>query len=511
MAWPGAAVWAVAWAAMLLLDGHVELANLALVLVLAAAMAGVWLAPPALMLTSTAAVLAFNFAFVPPRGSFTVNLQQHAWLLLTMLVVSLTIALLMARQRRLVAAERLQSRRAEQLRGLGEWLRDSDEPRAGAPRLQALLTEWTGAPVALRLAADGHEASLLGAPDADERAGLQLSQQQSQAMGPGTGRHEEQPAWYLPLRGRAGSQGAAVLRLPKPPRLPADLAALRLHAQALCDQLGLALERARVAAAAAAARTEAEGQKLRNTLLAAVAHDYRTPLATILGAASALHDQDDRLSAAQRRQLAASIVEEAEALARLTSNSLQLARLDAPGLALQLALDWESAEELVGTVVRRSRRRDPARRIKLRLAPGLPLLRCDAVLMVQLLENLVDNALKYGGSAPVEVLVRRVGQQVLLAVRDRGAGVDPGRRERIFDVFQRGDSVAAGPAARAGGGAAAARDASRGVGIGLAVCRAIARAHGGELRLRARSHGGSSFECWLPLAEPPQPAPDAEA
>jgi two-component system sensor histidine kinase KdpD len=119
--------------------------------------------------------------------------------------------------------------------------------------------------------------------------------------------------------------------------------------------------------------------------------------------------------------------------------------------------------------------------------------------MVQLLDNLVDNALKHGGhDAPVEVVARQVADTVVIAVRDRGPGVPVGQRERIFETFQRG---AAADAAAAADGAS-----RRGAGVGLAVCRAIARAHGGELRLRPRSHGGASFELVLKVeAAPPEP------
>jgi two-component system sensor histidine kinase KdpD len=236
-------------------------------------------------------------------------------------------------------------------------------------------------------------------------------------------------------------------------------------------------------------------------MLAAISHDYGTPLATITGAASSLREQGERLAPAQRDRLAATILDEASRLARLTDNTLQLARLDGPGVTLQL--DWESAEEIVGTVVRRARQRDPQRRLHARLEPGLPLLRCDALLLAQLLDNLVDNALKYSPpDAPVELLVRRMPEHVVLSVRDRGPGVPPAWRERIFEVFQRLPAVADTPA-------------PPGAGVGLAVCRAIARAHGGELRVRPRGHGGSSFECWLPLAEAPpvidEPAEGAAA
>jgi two-component system sensor histidine kinase KdpD len=499
--WPGAAVWAAAWLAMLLFDAHMDLANLAMVLILAATLAAVWLPLLASMLACAAAVLAFNFAFVPPRGRLSVDVGQHALLLVTMLAVSWIVALLMARQRQLAAAERMHALRAEQLQSLGESLRDAEDPRSRGPQLRAALASLAGSQATLLMAAQGapDEAdpasfTTLGDTTADERAGLWLCLRQTQAMGPGTGRHEEQPAWYLPMRGRRSSFGAALLPLPE---LPADADTRRVHAQALCDQMGLAIERAMATQAAAAAREEAHGQKLRNTLLAAISHDYRTPLATILGAATSLHDQADRLSAEQRRRLASTIADEAGQLARLTDNTLQLARLDTRGLALHL--DWESPEEIVGTAMRRVRQRDAAHKVKARLEPGLPLLRCDAVLLVQLLDNLIDNAFKYGGDAgQVEIVVRRIAERVVLAVRDRGPGVALAWRERIFDVFQRAEAAT---------GSLQPADAPplRGAGVGLAVCRAIARAHGGELTLRARGHGGSSFECALPVQEPPAP------
>jgi two-component system sensor histidine kinase KdpD len=485
-------VWAAAFAAMFALDGRLDLANLALILVLGAAVAAFWL--PALLSVPTCAVavLAFNFAFVPPRHSFTVDVGQHAWLLVTMLAVSASISLLVGRQKLMTLREERHVRQVEQLRALGDALHEDDDPLQRVDILRQALQALTGAPVALMMlrqalpAADDMRAvQVVGDTDADNLAGLWLSLRGSHAFGPGTGRHQELPAWYLPMRGRSGSHGAAMLALPLP---PPDAEPLREHAQALCDQLGLALERSLTLRGAAQAREEAQSQQLRSTLLAAIAHDYRTPLATLMSAASSLHDQADRLSPEQRRKLAATIVDEADQLDRITSNTLQLVRLDAPGLSLRL--EWESAEELVGSVLRRARQRDPGRRVRSRLEAELPLLRCDAVLLVQMLDNLVDNALKHTPeSTPVEILVRRAGRhELLVAVRDRGPGVPPADRERIFEVFQRGNSNS---------------DPRRGAGVGLAVCRAIARVHGGSLSVRARGHGGASFECLLPLTEPP--------
>jgi len=499
-----AAVWGLAWALMLGLDARLGLVNLALLPVLAAALASIWLPAWASMLASLLAVLAFNWAFVPPRGSFAVDVPQHGLLLLSMLALNWITAVLMARLAWQAAQAQLHARRAEQLRAFSEALRDSPEPLAQAPLLHEALAGLLDDAVLLmllkdRLPAVNEPAAVQwqgAAPDADQRAGLWACLRQGSAFGPGTGRHEELQAWYLPLRGRRASHGAAWLRLPGN---TAPDAQLRAHAQSLCDQLGLALERQATEQAAQRARDEASGQAMRNALLAAISHDYRTPLASIMGAASSLLDQDARLSPAQRERLAATIVDETEALSRLTDNGLQLARLDAPGVVLRM--DWESAEEIVGAVLQRVRRRrgEAARRVRARLEPDLPLLRCDALLLTQLLDNLVDNALKYAPGSAIELLVRCAseGEQsfMVLAVRDRGPGVAPAWRERIFNVFQRGVEL---NRERPDG------EERRGAGVGLAACRAIALAHGGRMSYRARSHGGASFECWLPLAAAPQ-------
>ena len=337
---------------------------------------------------------------------------------------------------------------------------------------------------------DTEDTVVVGTPSDDQRTGLWLCARNSTPFGPGTGRYADLDEWYLPLRGREASLGAALVTLPDAGRVdPAS----RTQAQALCDQMGLALQRAlteRAAQASRASRRRAQG--VRNAMLAAISHDYRTPLATIMGAASSLAEQGDRLDRDQRQRLARTIVEESAQLAALTDNTLQLARLDAPGV--QLRCDWESAEEIVGAVLRRCAAPRP-RRAACRPAssPGCRCVRCDAMLLAQMLDNLVDNALKYSDapSAGRDAGATAAGARGALpcaiaarALRRRGASA-------IFEVFQRGDD---------GRRASPAPAARRGAGVGLAVCRAIARAHGGELRLRARGHGGSSFECWLPVS-----------
>ncbi len=500
---PALLAWALAWAAMAGLEGRLDLANLAMLLVLASALAALWLPGWASMGASALAVLAFNWFFVPPKFTFTVDLHQNALLLVAMLLVNWIIAGLVIRQRRLAETAQTLAGREARLRQWGDTLRDASDPAAHAAALRAALQDATGNAVAVAVlrALGGQQddgATLqVGEPDAEQRAGLALCVRDGRPMGAGSGRYDELPDAYLPLRGKGVTLGAALVTgLARHPQGPE----LRPHLQALCDQMGSALHRSLIVAQEQQAREQAQLQATRNALLAAISHDYRTPLATIMGAASALQEQGDRMDGAQRQRLAAGIVEESERLARLTDNTLQLARLDAPTVALRC--DWESTEEIVGAVLRRARRRPEGGRVRAWVEPGLPLLWCDAMLVSQLLDNLLDNALKYSpAEAPVELHATRDGEHLVLAVSDRGPGIAPAWREKVFEVFQRGDT----------GTEPSLANAERGAGVGLAVCRAIARAHQGELLLRPRAEGGCRFECRLPLRGdgPPPPAPEA--
>jgi len=495
--------WGIAWAAMAWLYPQLDLANLAMLLILASALASLWVPSWVSMVTSVVAVLAFNWFFVPPRFTFTVDLHQNSLLLVALLLVNWIIGGLVIRQRQLAEAARTVANREARLRQWGDTLRDASDPAAHAAALRIALQVASESEVVVSVlrTLDGkrQESTTLqvGQPDDEQRAGLALCTRDGRAMGSGSGRYDELADAYLPLRGRGVTLGAALVTgLARHPHGHE----LRPHLQALCDQMGSALHRSLMSAQEQQAREEAQLQATRNALLAAISHDYRTPLATIMGAASALQEQGERMNSMQRQRLAAGIVEESERLARLTDNTLQLARLDAP--SVRLRCDWESAEEIVGAVLRRARRRPEGMRVRAWVEPELPLLWCDAILVSQLLENLVDNGLKYSpADSPVEVHATHDSDHCVLAVSDRGPGISPAWQEKVFEVFQRGDTEPS------------AAQASRGAGVGLAVCRAIARAHRGEMLLRPRAEGGCLFEFRLPLrgeGDTPQSAPTAQ-
>jgi two-component system sensor histidine kinase KdpD len=491
----GLCVWAFGWLALALLDGPLDLSSLGMVLVLTAALAALWLPLPVALASGFIAVMAFNWLFVPPRGTFAVDFHQDSAMLFVMFALSAIIAGLMSTLRGQVRQAREQARAADTLRAWNEQLRDAKDARNCLPDLKDMLETFTARPVVLLTLRAGLPAEndmdaveLLGSADGEQVDGLWYALRNGQLLGPMSGRYEGLAELYLPLRGRDMTYGAALV--------DAALAhnrEKRAQMEDLCGRMGVALERQHLQREQELTQRTAREQELRATLLAAISHEYRTPLATIMGAASALEQQDERLDREQRRQLSHRVVEEAARLRQMTANILQLARLDAPGV--QVHCDWEAAEELTGALMQRFRTHEQYARLHTEVAPQLPLLWCDSLLMSQLLDNLVDNALKFStpGTA-VHVGARRSEERVILYVRDQGPGVPEVSREAIFQAFRQGAALPS------------LATAPQGVGLGLPLCRVIAAAHGGELRLDAAA-SGSCFECVLPLrAQPVSPA-----
>jgi two-component system sensor histidine kinase KdpD len=247
------------------------------------------------------------------------------------------------------------------------------------------------------------------------------------------------------------------------------------------------------AAAHAALTVEAETERIRGTLLAAISHDLRTPLAVIAGASSSLVEGGERMAPAEREALAASIYQRARDTADLVGKVLQMTRLEAGAMAPER--DWASIGEIAGTVLHRLAAPLASHRVLLEVPSDLPLLRVDAALIDQVLSNLMENAARH---TPPGTLVRLRAQvresEMLVSVEDYGPGLDAADLERVFAKFQRGSG--------AGGG---------GVGLGLAICRAIVRLHGGRAWAERLSGGGTAFRFTLPLDAPPPPPVEDEA
>lgn len=474
---------ALATAGAYLLDHQVSLTSQAMLYVLVVVIAAYTLPLLASVLCALGAVTAFNFFFVPPRWTFAVDSQEHLIALFTMLLVALAISHLAAGLRRETELARCNEMRARQLQELATLLagaKDSDAMREVVQ--QALDAAFSGPNHLALLQADG----TLGCSanlDAGIRDGLRSCMRENAVLGPGTGRWPGLNAWYLPLGSTEQMQGAACIQ-----NISAGDTQGREHAQALCALLAQTLWRLRLSADITASQAEAHRQQVQSTFLAAISHDLRTPLAAVVGAASALQTQRDKLSAADQQRLLDSIVREASYLSTVTENTLQLVQLTNTLQPLQR--DWEAMEEIVGSVLARVRARDPGRRIQSRVPEGLPLIRANAVLLAQLVGNLLDNALKYSSGA-IDLVVSAEGSTMQVAVKDRGEAIALERQQAIFEPYARND-----------------QSGQRGAGLGLALCRAIAQAHGGSLSVRRRNGGGNSFTFSMPV-DPQQPVGDA--
>jgi two-component system sensor histidine kinase KdpD len=293
---------------------------------------------------------------------------------------------------------------------------------------------------------------------------------------------------YLPLRSGDRTLGVLALR-PDESLRPLSPEQLEL-VEAVAAQAAAALDRARLAQEGEEARVTAERERLRSTLLSSVSHDLRTPLAAITGAASGLL-QAPVPEAAERRELAETIYEEAERLNRLVANLLDMTRLESGTVPLKR--EWHSVEEVVGSALGRLEDGLAGRRVETVMPADLPLVPMDAVLVEQVLVNLLENALKYADRASgLRVAAWREEGGVGIEVADEGPGLKPGDEERVFEKFYRGSS------------------APHGFGLGLAICRAIVTAHGGRIWAENRAPRGVAFRFTLPIQGTPPPPPVSE-
>ncbi|MBC3878629.1 DUF4118 domain-containing protein [Undibacterium sp. FT79W] len=481
-----------------LIDPYVSLTSQSMIYVLAVVIAAYSLSWIYSVTCALAAVAALNFFFVPPRWTFRIDQSEHFIALITMLVLALVIHRLTSGLRRETEIAHLNEQRARQLQHLAVRLAacNTADDISGLGQ-QAFDDSFSGV-------------NLLGLNDASGklhcrnelpatiRDGMACCMKEGTVIGAGTNRWSDLDAWYLPIADshpHGQMLGAVCIQ-----SVSANDSSGRQHAEALCTILAQALLRLSLNASILAAQRETERQQLQGIFLAAVSHDLRTPLAVVVGAASALQLQHAKLSVAEQEHLLDSIIKEAGYLSALTENTLQLVRLE--NTPQSLVRDWESIEEIIGSVLARVRQHDTDKRIQLELPKGLPLVRVDPVLISQLLANLLENALKYtDGDIQLRVSIQGAQgsdehnadqhqQWMLISVKDSGKGIPEHEQLSIFEPYVRGDHTD--------------RSSQRGSGLGLAVCKAIATVHGGNLVLNQPQEGGSEFSLQLPLdAQPP--------
>ncbi|WP_175916381.1 MULTISPECIES: sensor histidine kinase KdpD [unclassified Burkholderia] len=491
---------------------RLDLTNLVMLYLLGVVFSAVRLGRGPGVLQSFLSVAAFDFFFVPPRMSFSVSDTQYLLTFFGMLLTSLVISHLTSTLTRQASIAQRRERRTGAIyamaRELGAALTTEQIVEIGSRHVGevfrarvAFLLPDSADQVRQKIEEPDAVVTLTGA-DLDSDVGQWVYDQQKPA-GRGTDTLPATAALYLPLKAPMRTRGvlAVASRDPRELEVPEQLRML----DAFAAQIALALERVHYVEIARDALVNMESERLRNSLLSAISHDLRTPLTTIVGFSSMLANgraaaQDGDAAAAERfaqreGELVDAIHDEALRMTGIVTNLLDMARLQAG--SLQLKRQWSLLEEAVGAALAACKRvlaRHPAR---VSLPADLPLLQMDAVLMERLFTNLFENAAKYTPpDTSIEIGAERVtddGQPfVRVHVDDHGPGLPAGMETRIFDKFTRGEKESATP----------------GIGLGLAICRAIVEAHGGKIGALNRTAPdgrvtGARFWFTLPVDTPP--------
>ncbi|MBC8163408.1 MAG: sensor histidine kinase KdpD, partial [Roseiflexaceae bacterium] len=484
-------------------------ANIIMAFLLAVIALARWVGRGPSITASFLSVLAFDFFFVPPFLTFAISDAQYLITFVIMLVAAFGVSTLTFRLRQQAEAARQRERRTAALyamsrelasvRGYESLLRATVRhisetfesqivvllPCLNDRRLQAWgsIAGWWIAELDQRM---------VYAPDDKEQGVAQWVFEHSQAAGRGTTTLPSSQAIYLPLNGARGVVGVLGVRAQTDQR---SFSPDQMHLlETFANQTALALERARLAEETEQAAIQIETERMRSSLLSSVSHDLRTPLATITGAASSLLDQN--LSPATQRELTRSIFEEGDRLNRLVTNLLEMTRLESG--SVRVKKEWQPIDEVIGTALARTERELAQHPVSVVTPPELLLVPLDAVLIEQVLINLLENAARHTpAGSPIEITAStrdaertqpNVYSYAQIEIADHGPGLTPGEEDKIFEKFYRAGTTHGG----------------QGAGLGLAIAEGITRAHGGQLSAENRPGGGAVFRLLLPIeGQPP--------
>ncbi|HUA20049.1 MAG TPA: ATP-binding protein [Bryobacteraceae bacterium] len=418
---------------------------------------------------SIAAVLCFNFFFLPPIGTFTIADPQNWIAFFFFLATSFTASQLSAqvKQRALEATER--QREMEKLYALSRSILLIEPVRGVARQLAGHLAQVCGASAVALYDRESGETFSAGPEDFPEPADLL-----HQAALEGTFFRNEQ-AHTVVTSIRLGAQPIGSLGL-----RDADLSDSAL--QGVANLVAIGLERARAQEAASKAEAARQSDELKSTLLDAVAHEFKTPLTSIKAASTAL------LSGSvpqpeQQHDLIAIVDQEADRLSALVTEAIQMARIEAG--RVHLRRDSYPVGDLVELVLNKMRPSLEERNIQVRIAPQVPAVWVDSELIEVALRQLVDNALKYSpADTPILIGAELADGRVIVRVADHGPGIPEQEQTRIFEKFYRVETTRQIP----------------GAGLGLAIAREIVHAHGGEIWVESKVGEGSIFRFSLPVS-----------
>lgn len=436
----------------------------------------------AAFLASLLSVVAFNYFFTAPRYTFTVHDPQYWFVFGVMMIVGLMISILTSRMKEQTRNASDRARRTLALYDLSRKLSSTRSRRELGTFAAEQIRNVFGCDVAV-LVRSRKSGELFPAPasrtgfenHAKEQAVARWVVEHGKRAGIGTDTLPGSAGLYIPLSGELGPVGVLAVRWEGEGEW--DVGQLHLL-ETFANQLAVAVERTNLAKDSHESAIEAEGERLRSTLLSSVSHDLRTPLAVISGAAEQLRE---RLDSGRERELADSIAEEASRLERQVRNLLDMTRVRAG--ALNIKKEWQSLEELIGAALARTDLLLAQHQIHVDLPSDLPILQLDGVLMEQVFVNLLENAARHTPAGTnLWIGARRLGNELRVEFANDGPSIDPAELATIFEKFSQG------------------LGARGGSGLGLAICRAIVDAHGGEISAEPRQPAGVRFLISLPVS-----------
>jgi two-component system sensor histidine kinase KdpD len=464
------------------LRGVVDAANIVMIFLLVVALVAVRLGSGPAILAAFGGVALFDFFFVPPHYSMAVADAQYLITFAVMLVVALVIGQLAARLREKAV---LAAQREEEMRALYDMARELSG---------AFAAEQVGEIVRGFLARRLDLEAVLYLPRADETlVAIPAAQGGARCQDHVRAVHAQGRSMFLAAE-ESGYRPALALPLASPLRTRGVLLVFGEHVEQVCvaerrplldavaSLTAIVVERLHYGEVLQEVTLRMESERLRSALLSAVSHDLRTPLTVLVGMADALTLGRPALPAAALES-AVAIREEALRLSELVHKLLDMARLQTGKLVLNK--EWQPLEEVVGSSLKAMAGLLGEREIRVELAPDLPPLEFDAVLLERVFCNLLENTAKYAPHGAIVIKAQVTGETVEVSVADAGPGLPANLRDSAFEPFERGSHTAAG------------------VGLGLAICRAIVEVHGGSIWAESRAGGGTRMAFTLPLGTPP--------
>jgi two-component system, OmpR family, sensor histidine kinase KdpD len=437
-------------------------------------------------------VLAFDFLFVPPLYSFTVDKPADLFIFGVYLIVALVTGTMATRLRNELKRTRQREERTSALYALSRQIAAESDLSRVLETLVRTVSEAVQAQVSILVSDDGTDTMRQAAsyppqpssPAGKEQAVAHWVMEHGLSAGRGTETLREATELIFPVKTEDKALAVlAIKMIGEKETLSSDKHRL---IEAFANLAAVAITRVRLAKEAEQVKWLAESEKLHKALLNSISHDMRTPLAAITGAVTSLISGRGAYNEADRAILLNTIKEEAHRMNRFIANLLDMVRLES-GI-LKPKTDWCDIQDITGVVLRAAREALQQHILRVNIPPGLPLVKADFILVEQVMVNLLENAAKYSSKGSrISISAQYADQRVLVTVADSGPAIPLTDHERVFDKFYRLHS---------------SRHTS-GTGLGLSICKGIIEAQGGSIWVESSTGQGNRFTFSLPAPEQP--------